>query len=548
MTQAGTDNLEPGPVGLENQQDFEASVAGAPSAETALTLDTALQVGGAAAATVPLEESLPLLAPAPSRPGAPEQPAGRPAWVGRILGHFKLLRALGEGSMGLVIQAQDIHLGRIVALKILRKRIRGMREEDRVRQFLREARAAASIEHPNVVPVYEINSHEGWWYIAMEMLEGGTLQTVVKAAGPLRPERACPIIADAATGLAAAHQAGIVHRDVKPGNLMLARTGRCKVTDFGLVHLDDPNDPFELANRGIGTPYYMAPEVARHRPHSPAVDVYGLGGALYYALTGEPPFTGANNQEVIRRNLNDPPPDVREKAPDCPASLAALITRALSKNPADRPGAAEFALALRAESVGSSAVEGHPLGSGSWAVLSGGPGTSAGRSGLGTRTTGTQLSDPAGGSTLLSPLRMPMWARGALAASVLMLIVAAFVIGRAWSPAADGPTEPQPTEYTDAQSPAVLTRLGERFPRAPQEYGVLGPNAVSFQSDPRLEPSPFSWVARKVELPGARFVASRGGRHYWPIDAPAAALIRAELVVGYPTAQAAQADGKIPAP
>ena len=123
--------------------------------------------------------------------------------------------------MGMVIQALDIHLQRLVALKVLRKRIAGLDEAKRVEQFLREARGAALIEHPNVVRIYEINQHAGWWYIAMEMVDGENMKQVVSAIGRLPPDRACPLIADAATALAVAHELAIIHRDVKPTNLMI---------------------------------------------------------------------------------------------------------------------------------------------------------------------------------------------------------------------------------------------------------------------------------------------------------------------------------------
>ncbi|MHC4751277.1 MAG: serine/threonine-protein kinase, partial [Planctomycetota bacterium] len=213
-------------------------------------------------------------------PRPPAQVAKQPPWVGKVLGHFKLLRLIGEGKMGRVIQAQDVNLQRIVALKVLCKRLAGTDVQGYVNQFLREARAAAQIEHPNVVRVYEINQHDGWWYIAMEMLDAGNLRQVVKAAGPLSVPRACALIADAATGLAAAHQLGIIHRDIKPANLMLTRHGRCKLTDFGLVRLDDPNDPFDFTRRTVGSPAFMAPEIILRREQTPAIDIYSLGATL----------------------------------------------------------------------------------------------------------------------------------------------------------------------------------------------------------------------------------------------------------------------------
>ncbi len=533
MDERGTRPEPAGSAGLENEAEFDASVVAGGDASTLLTPEDSVRVD----AEPPLQ--------AAASPGA----APQPAWAGKVLGHFRLLRPLGAGAMGMVVQAQDVHLGRIVALKVLRKRIRGMREEDRVRQFLREARAAASIDHPNVVPVYEINHHEGWWYIAMEMLEGGNLQTVVRAAGPLPPERACPIIADAATALAAAHQAGIIHRDIKPGNLMLTRTGRCKVTDFGLVHFDDPNDPFDLTNQSVGTPYYMAPEVIRHQPQTPAIDIYGLGATLYYALTGEPPFTGPDHKAVMRRHLDDPPPDPRAKVAECPPSLALLVQRSLAKKPEDRPSAAEFALALRAESIGAAPAEGHPLaqGSGTWVGLSGfgQPGSTLGRSGLGPRPAGAAHGPD-------SRAASPSWAARA-AIGVLIALTAGILLGVAFLIGRMGlsvtPPEPPPdvAAGADPRAAVLLSRLAGRFPQTPPSYGVRGANAVPLEDGASRPPPPFSWIG-KVDVQGIHFVASRTGRYYWPVDAPAAALITAESFVGYPSAQAAEQAGKRPAP
>ncbi|MHC4187767.1 MAG: serine/threonine-protein kinase, partial [Planctomycetota bacterium] len=263
----------------------------------------------------------------------------QPAWVGKRLGNFKLLRLIGEGKMGRVIQAQDINLQRIVALKILNKRIPGVDDQQRVLQFLREARAAARLEHPNVVRIYEINQHDGWWYIAMEMLEGKNLRTIVKATGPLDQPRACTLIADASNALAAAHELGIIHRDIKPTNLMLTRSGRCKLTDFGLVRLDDPNDPFDFTDKAVGSPQFMPPEMINRENQTPAIDIYSLGATLYYALTAKPPYTGKDIEEILKKHINQPVPDLAAKLPESSPSLVELIKRMMAKDPEDRPSA-----------------------------------------------------------------------------------------------------------------------------------------------------------------------------------------------------------------
>jgi serine/threonine protein kinase len=225
--------------------------------------------------------------------------------------------------MGLVIQAEDVHLKRIVALKVLRKQLAtSERGKKSIEQFIREARAAALIEHPNIVRVYEVNQHGEWWYIAMEMVTGNSLQAIVKAAGPLPASRACPIIADAATGLQVAHELGMIHRDIKPGNILVTRNGHGKVSDFGLVRIDDPDDPVDSYERqSIGTPYFMAPEIIRRGTIGPAVDIYSLGGTLSISdPAATTPTASRNSQAAPARRPAEPSTgsSVRCAQPDRP--------------------------------------------------------------------------------------------------------------------------------------------------------------------------------------------------------------------------------------
>lgn len=462
--------------------------------------------------------------PVETTPAQAREVPKQPAWVGKVLGHFRLLRLIGEGNMGRVVQAQDINLHRIVALKILCKRLPGVDNKGHVEQFLREARAAAQIEHPNVVQVYEINQHEGWWYIAMELLDSGNVKQVVKAAGPLSVPRACSLIADAAAGLAAAHQLGIIHRDVKPANLMLTRQGRCKVTDFGLVRLDDPNDPFDFTRKAVGSPAFMAPEVILNRRQTSAVDVYSLGGTLFYALTGKMPYAAEDLKKLLHKHLQEPVPDIRTLLPECPASLAALVTRTLAKNPADRPSAADVAAALRAEAIAA-----QPEDSGALTL------------------TGTGSLH----ALLASRMRLPLTSR--IRAGVhdmvrtrprtVLALAAALTIAlatlSAWLYVAHVRGGPGGTP-----DPADLARL---FPGTPETYGLLPPGALPKAIPASVKgPPAFSWV-RSVAPGKYKFVSTRSGRRFYPADSPEAVLIRTEDLVGYETAEAARADGKTPA-
>jgi serine/threonine-protein kinase len=460
-------------------------------------------------------------------PASDSSMPAQPTWIGKRLGHFKLLRIIGKGTMGCVIQALDVNLQRIVALKVLRKRVAGVGEQQKVIQFLREARAAAKIEHPNVVRIYEINQHDGWWYIAMEMLEGQDLRKLVKAVGSLPAPRACALIADAATALAVAHDLGIIHRDIKPTNLMLTRQGRCKLTDFGLVRVDDPNDPFDFTNKVVGSPQFIAPEMIRRRPQTPAIDVYSLGSTLYYALIGSVPYTGRTLSQILKQHLETPPPDLRKRLPQCPDSLALLVQRAMAKEPADRPTAADLAVALRAESIARQPIEDGQLEPGGSTAI-----TAALKSPPGADSTIAALSLP-GDSTTLSRHR---WAWICVAAAVLIIgsLFLAYLFRNRLR--RSGP------EITPDSA-----RVLQRFPNAPQTYGTLPPNVVPHPTPAFSETPPFSWVG-KADVNGCAFVASKQGRHFYHIDSHCARFISLENFVAYRTAKDALADGKLPLP
>ncbi|MBI1369008.1 MAG: protein kinase [Planctomycetes bacterium] len=469
--------------GIDDDAAFEASLL-----TDSMPLD-------AAALTSPL----PVTAPHPAPP--PEQPS----WVGKRLGRFKLLRLLGEGSMGRVIEAMDVNLRRIVALKVLRKRVVGVDQQAAVEQFLREARAAAIIEHPNIVRIFEINEEQGWWYIAMEMVEGGTLRDLVKASEEMSTVMACTLIGDAATALAVAHKRGIIHRDIKPNNLLVSRDGRCKVSDFGLVRVDDPNDPFDFTDMSVGTPKYMAPEVIRRQAQTPAIDIYSLGATLYFALTGEAPYTGKTMKEIIEQHLHAPPPDVRRTRPDIPEPLSRLVRHMMAKNPQDRPTAREVASILCAEQV-----ELRPDASSGSTLL---------RRELG-------MDDSVVTRVFHHVERRPGAWLGAAAGVVTAIVLMVYLLTR---PAHEGPNFP--IAFTDA----------------PASYGPrVAAEAPPTASSPVKAP-PFSWVG-KVDPKGAPFVSSISAIHYWPIDDPAARLIRADQVVFYATASAAEFAGKHAAP
>jgi tRNA A-37 threonylcarbamoyl transferase component Bud32 len=285
-----------------------------------------------------------------------------PKWLGKRVGRFRLIGLIGRGAMGKVFRAEDIQLHRLAALKVIGSRSSSKKTAaEKLEMLLREARSAAKLEHPNIVTVYEVNSAFDVHFIAMELVEGGNLKDLVQAAGPLDVARACQLVADAADALQHAHEQGVIHRDVKPANLMLTRNGRCKLGDFGLARIGDAGDALDQSSGPVGTPQFVAPEVVQGYPATPQSDIYSLGGTLFYLLTGSPPFPGENSRECIRRHIEELPPDVRTIRPEVPESLALTIWRSMSKEPAARfESAAHFARAVRQHTiqVESAAAEG----------------------------------------------------------------------------------------------------------------------------------------------------------------------------------------------
>jgi tRNA A-37 threonylcarbamoyl transferase component Bud32 len=261
---------------------------------------------------------------------------------GTLLGSYQVEGVIGAGSMGDVFRGVDTGLGRKVAIKILAEKHKDS-SELRAR-FVREGRAVAAIQHPNVVQVFATGTFEERPFIAMEFLEGADLGSTVEKHGPLASVVAAQAILDAAHGLDAACRAGLIHRDVKPSNLVRVKDGRVKVTDFGLAKPVDPGTEPALTALGVvvGTPDYIAPEQARGEAIDEKVDIYALGGTLYFLLAGIPPFrTGKPAEDkylkVVARHLRQPPPDATTPNPAADPELAQLARQMMAKRPNERP-------------------------------------------------------------------------------------------------------------------------------------------------------------------------------------------------------------------
>ncbi|MFJ7249440.1 protein kinase [Kitasatospora sp. NPDC098652] len=269
---------------------------------------------------------------------------------GLVDGRYRLAAPLGRGGMGEVWLAEDVRLARRVAVKFLPRGLDPEEDGEAVARFHREARVAAGLQHPGLVQVFDNGEQDGQLFLVMELLHGRDLRTVLREDGPLPVRRAVELAAQTAEALSCAHRAGIVHRDVKPANLMLLPDGRVKVCDFGLAGYLRSATGLTRSGVVMGTPDYMSPEQCRGRQVDERSDLYALGCVLLALLTGKPPFPGRRDVwAVLQDHLRTPPPRLAERRPDVPEALDGLVAELLAKDPADRPRfAGEVADRLRA--------------------------------------------------------------------------------------------------------------------------------------------------------------------------------------------------------
>ena len=278
-----------------------------------------------------------------------------PELVRALAGTYTLLQEIGRGGMGVVYAARDVRLDRLVAIKVLPDLVSSSDVRER---FLREARAAARLSHPSIVPIYAADEREGVTFLVMAFVDGAPLSNRFQAGSSLAPAEVVPILADVARALAAAHQRGVIHRDVKPDNILVDRaTGRAMVTDFGIARLADATQAGALTRTGqvLGTVGYMSPEQVMGGAMDGRSDLYSLGVVAFECLSGRLPFEGAP-PAVIVAHATRPAPALASVTTGIPAALCDIVERCLRKDPADRYATGDdLAMALE-RAIGTSAL------------------------------------------------------------------------------------------------------------------------------------------------------------------------------------------------
>jgi eukaryotic-like serine/threonine-protein kinase len=383
---------------------------------------------------------------------------------------YELDDVLGEGGMGRVLLAHDRVLQRDVAVKLLTSTADAAARA----RFLREAQGAARLRHPNAVTVFDTGEADGQPYIVMELVRGITLDELIERDGPLEVQEATAITAGVLEALAAAHAAGLVHRDVKPGNVLLPHEGGVKLTDFGIARaMDQVTSSLTVAGTVLGTPSYLAPELLDGAPASPASDLYSVGCMLYVQLAGEPPFTAETPLAVAYAHQNRDIPRIEQVRADVPVDLRRVLTTALAKDPADRYADAaamrdalldgpatgpsrESTLPLTAaiapdpDATAVLSDAGAPAGgaAAAGAAAGGGPVSGAGASSAAAADPTVALHDEPG--TPARRTRSP-WVAFALGAVVLLAFVALVLAFQGGDGTGDEETDDEPTDEQDPE-------------------------------------------------------------------------------------------------
>ena len=253
----------------------------------------------------------------------------------RSFDHFVVVETLGVGGMGTVYKARDTRLDRYVALKLLRKDIGG--EQEQSARLHEEARIAASVNHPNVVQIFSLGTDHGRFYVVMELIDRGSLDDLIESRGRLPEEQVLDVGIQIARGLRAAHRKGLIHRDVKPANILFVDEQATKIGDFGLAAFATQHPQHAETDHAIwGTPAYLAPERLCNQPEDVRSDIYSLGATLFHAVAGKPPIETSTNSAAELRDLKQHPSDLRDIAPGVSASTGRVLQQMIASDPTRR--------------------------------------------------------------------------------------------------------------------------------------------------------------------------------------------------------------------
>ena len=458
---------------------------------------------------------------------------GQDARIGSEVAGYRIESEIGRGGMSVVYLAEHLKLKRRVALKLISSELAA--DQTFRDRFVRESELAASLEDPNIVPIYDAGEADGVLYIAMRHVDGTDLKRLIQAEGPLEVGRALSIISQTARGLGAAHAKGLVHRDVKPGNILLTSSDHVYLSDFGLTKRMSSDSGYTATGQFVGTLDYAAPEQFEGKPLDPRTDVYSLGCVLYECLAGEPPYKADNQAALVYAHLLKAPPHPTERRPELPTALDEVVATAMAKAPEDRfPSAGALAEAARSAAGEKVSLAARAVG--------------AERAAL------TRWPGPDGRERWWTPRRVRLVGAGAMGA-VALLAVSVFLLTRSHRPG---------QVATRSSSPAAAASASDSVWRLDPTIGrVLGTIRVADGPGPLVIGEGSVWVANTnaktvsridpvsnkvaaIKMEGRPYGIAVGGGYAWVIDAANGTVVRIDPTtnrLGIPVALGARPAG-----
>jgi streptogramin lyase len=445
--------------------------------------------------------------------------------LGEVFAGHRIEAVAGRGGMGVVYRARQLSLDRVVALKVIAPAL--MADEAIRRRFLRESRVAASIDHPHVIPIYYAGEEAGVAYIAMRYVAGDDLRTLVRRAGPLEPGHAARIAGQVAAALDAAHASGLVHRDVKPANVLLGQGEHAYLSDFGLTKHVLSEAGATKPGHWVGTLDFIAPEQIRGERVDARADVYALGCMLHYMLAGRPPFSPEGEEAKMWAHLTEKPPAVSLAAPGVPAGFDDVIARALAKDPAERfQSAGDLGrAATAAASGGRAAARDTVVATGAAAPIE-----------VETRTAGTAMAAPAAAPPEPTPARRGPRVLGAAAVGGVLLAVAAVgALALRDDPGSGGNASEQPASTAKPIPKVTSTRIGGRPNTVIGAHGRIWAGRFLSRHLVTLDPETGQQQRRPRPEIGVGLIGLAGdGETIWAAAARDRRLVRLDARTGKP--------------